>query len=121
MKPGFLLLLFGLAIVSCADKSGDLSEEEVQAMQSVFDSAEQTPAVMERWARSCALCHINGEGGAPQMGDAAAWGPRIAKGNAWLLTHTLEGFNRMPPLGYCIDCDEYDYAAMIKMMAGPNK
>ncbi|MBQ62508.1 MAG: cytochrome c5 family protein [Gammaproteobacteria bacterium] len=121
MKPELLLLPFGLAIAGCADKSVDIPNAEIEAVQLVFDSAEQTPAVMEKWSRSCVLCHVNGEGGAPKMGDVAAWGPRMAQGNAWLMSHTLEGFNRMPPLGYCMDCEEEDYAAMIKMMAGADE
>lgn len=102
----------------CTDKGTTLSTDESRAMMEIFDSAEQTPGVMERWARSCALCHINGEGGAPRMGDKQAWEPRLAKGEIELYLHTLEGFNRMPPLGYCMDCQGGDFAAMIKLMSG---
>ena len=34
----------------------------------------------QRWARTCAMCHVRGEGGAPKIGDAAAWRPRLAQG-----------------------------------------
>jgi cytochrome c5 len=34
------------------------------------------------------------------------------------MKHTLEGFNRMPALGYCMDCEMDEFAAMINMMAG---
>lgn len=71
-----------------------------------------------QWARSCALCHVNGEGGAPRSGDAEAWQPRLAKGRDVLMTHTLEGFNNMPPLGYCMSCERDDFAALIDLMAG---
>ena len=46
MKPELLLLPFGLAIAGCADKSVDIPNAEIEAVQLVFDSAEQTPAVM---------------------------------------------------------------------------
>ena len=77
-----------------------------------------TADVQEKWARSCALCHVSGEGGAPRMGDQQAWQARLDQGNDTLMAHTINGFNRMPPLGYCMDCETSDFAAMIKLMAG---
>lgn len=82
-----------------------------------LSSGEATQA-MVKWGRSCALCHVNGEGGAPKAGDQAAWGERLAKGQGQLLTHTIEGFNRMPAMGYCYDCTESEYLYQIAFMAG---
>ena len=56
--------------------------------------------------------------GAPPAGDAAAWAPRLAKGEDTLLRHTIEGFNNMPPLGYCMDCSRDDFRRLIRFMAG---
>ena len=86
--------------------------------EEIYAAAEITAAVQEKWARSCALCHVAGEGGAPRMGDAEAWNERKQKGAAVLLVSTLDGLNRMPPLGYCMDCELDEFAAMIKMMSG---
>jgi len=74
--------------------------------------------VMRKWSRSCALCHVDGNAGAPRIGDAEAWQPRLAKGREVLLAHTIEGFNKMPPLGYCMACEEADFRALIDFMAG---
>jgi len=74
--------------------------------------------LIAQWTRSCALCHVNGEGGAPRLGDAEAWAPRLAQGEAVLLKHTLEGLNNMPPLGYCMDCEEQDFRRLIRFMGG---
>jgi len=41
---------------------------------------------------ACHTCHGAGIGGAPKMGDKAAWGPRIAQGDATLYKHAIEGF-----------------------------
>lgn len=41
---------------------------------------------------ACHTCHGAGIGGAPKMGDRAAWGPRIAQGDATLYKHAIEGF-----------------------------
>jgi cytochrome c5 len=74
--------------------------------------------VMKKWARSCALCHVTGEGGAPRSGFAEDWNPRLVNGKSKLLTHTIEGYNNMPPLGYCMSCEEEDFIALIDYMVG---
>ena len=52
---------------------------------------------------SCFACHSTGAAGAPKLGDKSAWEARIAKGNAVLSQHALEGFKGtagyMPPKG----------------------
>jgi cytochrome c5 len=71
---------------------------------------------MAKWGRSCALCHVDGNGGAPRVGNADEWSPRLAQGPDALLQHTIEGLNNMPPLGYCMACEEDDFRAMIEFM-----
>ena len=44
----------------------------------------------------CAACHASGAAGAPKLGDAAAWGPRIKTGYPALLNSALKGKNVMP-------------------------
>jgi cytochrome c5 len=55
-------------------------------------------------------CHGAGVAGAPKFGDAAAWGPRIAKGADTLHKHALEGFQGgagfMPPKGGATDLSD---------------
>jgi len=111
-------LVLVVALSGCSEPELTLSDSEISSIEKVFSAAEQSPEVMEKWARSCALCHVNGEGGAPKMSDSGAWKPRIAQGNAILYTHTLEGLNRMPPLGYCMDCSGEDYATLINLLVG---
>ena len=83
----------------------------------LFADADITELGKQRWARTCAMCHVRGEGGAPKIGDAAAWEQRLAQGDAVLLDHTINGFNNMPPLGYCMDCEREDLRAYIRFMA----
>jgi cytochrome c5 len=40
----------------------------------------------------CHACHETGAGGAPMLTNKAAWGPRIAQGEATLLKHAIEGY-----------------------------
>jgi cytochrome c5 len=46
----------------------------------------------EVFKQACVACHGAGVAGAPKLGDAAAWGPRIAKGADTLNKHAIEGF-----------------------------
>ena len=47
----------------------------------------------------CSACHANGAAGAPKVGDAAAWGPRIKTGYEALLNSALKGKNAMGAQG----------------------
>lgn len=73
---------------------------------------------MEKWGRSCALCHVDGNAGAPQVGDAVAWEPRLEQSTAMLLDHTINGLGAMPPLGYCMDCTEREFLILTEFMSG---
>ena len=73
---------------------------------------------MAKWVRSCALCHITGEANAPVIGDTEEWQQRLQKGDVALLNNVINGFNSMPPLGYCMSCETSDFRAMIEYMAG---
>ena len=54
----------------------------------------------------CQTCHATGLLGSPKLGDAGAWGPRIAKGKDTLYTHAINGFNAMPAKGGADISDE---------------
>ncbi|MGH8585306.1 MAG: c-type cytochrome, partial [Gammaproteobacteria bacterium] len=41
---------------------------------------------------ACVVCHQTGVGGAPKIGDKAAWADRIAQGEATLAEHAIKGF-----------------------------
>ena len=47
----------------------------------------------------CAACHASGSLGAPKLGDAAAWAPRIGQGLEALWNAAMKGKNAMPPQG----------------------
>lgn len=68
----------------------------------------------------CFACHAQGIAGAPKFKDAAAWGPRIAKGVDTLYKHALEGFQGeagiMPPKGGGADIPDADIKAAVDFM-----
>jgi len=109
----FICVLFVLTLSACSESptgtSTDLATDTEQAANS---------RAMALWARSCALCHVNGEGGAPIAGDRQAWRSRLDQGEHIMLTHTIEGYRNMPPLGYCMDCEEDDFRRIIRYMGG---
>lgn len=55
------------------------------------------------YRRGCASCHDTGAAGTPQLGDIAAWKPRIAQGLDTLVHHAIDGHGSsacaMPPRG----------------------
>lgn len=65
----------------------------------------------------CSACHTSGAAGAPKLGDAAAWGPRIAQGYDTLLKHAIEGIRAMPAKGGNPDLDDVEVARAVVYMA----
>jgi cytochrome c5 len=57
----------------------------------------------------CSSCHATGAAGAPKVGDAGAWAPRIAKGYDSLMTSVLKGKGAMPARGGSSPADISDY------------
>ncbi len=74
-------------------------------------------ALAARYDRSCALCHARAGSGAPLVADAAAWAPRLARGDAALLASVTQGRGGMPPRGLCPDCSDDDLRALIHFLA----
>jgi cytochrome c5 len=66
---------------------------------------------------SCFACHTPpGVGGAPALGDAAAWEPRIAQGRELLNQHALLGFNAMPAKGGRVDLSDEEIIGAVDYM-----
>jgi cytochrome c5 len=70
---------------------------------------------------SCMACHGSGVLGAPKLGDAAAWGERLAKGMDTLTANAISGINAMPPKGTCATCSDDDIRATIQYILDNSK
>ncbi len=71
---------------------------------------------------ACLACHGAGIGGAPVLGDAAAWESRIAQGVAVLNDHAINGYTGvlgyMPAKGGRFDLSDEEVAAAVEYMIG---
>lgn len=66
---------------------------------------------------TCAACHGVGALGAPKIGNAGDWGPRIAQGYETLVKHATEGIRSMPPRGGAADLTDHEVAEAVAYLA----
>ena len=83
---------------------------EIQDANRVMKTGEEV------FTAQCAACHAAGLAGAPKLGDAAAWGPRIKTGYETLLNSALKGKNAMGAQGGG-NFDDYEIARAVVYMA----
>jgi cytochrome c5 len=67
---------------------------------------------------TCALCHAEGVGGAPRIGSAREWRPRLRAGLDGLLRSASQGKGAMPARGGVPDLTDAELRAAIAYMAG---
>jgi cytochrome c5 len=65
----------------------------------------------------CAACHATGAAGAPKVGDAGQWAPRIGQGYATLVDHAVNGIRAMPAKGGNPDLDNVEVARAVVYMS----
>jgi cytochrome c5 len=73
------------------------------------------------YMQSCWACHNSGAAGAPKVGTAADWAPRIEKGMDTLLANAINGINAMPAKGLCFTCTDDDLEDLIQYMVDSSK
>lgn len=116
----WLILLSAAALTACGGADTTNSNVPEPAATEPGDSAAVASAAHPGesiYQNYCFSCHNPGLSGAPKLGDAEAWGPRIAKGPVLLLQTTIEGIQpAMPPRGMCFDCSDEDLAAAVDYM-----
>ncbi len=65
---------------------------------------------------SCFACHGTGAAGAPMLGNADQWGPRIAQGMDTLVANAINGIRAMPPRGTCMACSDDEIKVAVEHM-----
>ena len=70
--------------------------------------------------QACLACHGAGVGGAPVMGDKAAWTARVGQAYAVLTDHVINGYTGpagyMPPKGGRVDLSDEEILAAMDYM-----
>jgi len=66
---------------------------------------------------TCSACHAAGVAGAPKIGDAQAWAPRLKDGLKGMLAIALKGKGAMPPRGGDTSLTDDEVARAIVFMA----
>ncbi|MFG6447907.1 c-type cytochrome [Roseateles sp. BYS180W] len=106
-----LVIILLANYVSNSPKPGagtELTAEEavaarIQPVGHVEIKAEGSAATLKTgeqvFQAQCAACHTTGAAGAPKLGDAAAWGPRLGQGFDLLVEHALKGKGAMAAQG----------------------
>ncbi len=69
------------------------------------------------YTQVCKTCHEAGLAGAPKVGDAAAWTPRIKQGDKTLFAHAVEGIRAMPAKGGNPDLEPVEVQRAVVFMA----
>ena len=75
----------------------------------------------EVYGAVCLACHTTGAAGAPVIGDASSWAPRVEQGMDTLITHAINGYNAMPAKGGCASCPDEEIQAAIEHMVAESK
>lgn len=108
-----------------ADMSDEAIAERIKPVGSVyFEGDAPATAAVATGPRSgdtvyntfCSACHGAGVMGAPKIGNAGDWAPRIAQGKDVMTDHAINGFNAMPAKGSCMDCSDDEIIAAIDHM-----
>jgi len=67
----------------------------------------------------CGKCHQTGEGGAPKIGDHAAWAPRMSRGLDTVMHSAIHGHGGMPARGGMPDLSDAELRKAIIYMFNP--
>jgi len=103
-----------------------LPGEEHEAEAPVVEAAAEPEPVAtamsgpQVYNSACLACHGAGIGGAPILGNAEQWEPRIAQGLDTLRRHAIEGYTGslgyMPPKGGRMDLSDDEVAGAVDYM-----
>jgi len=111
-NPDFENVEIERAVVFMAGKAGANWKEPPPS--ATAKGAERTGEEVVQAA--CGKCHRTGEGGAPKVGDRAAWTPRVAKGLATVTQAALKGHGGMPARGGMAELSDAEIKRAIETM-----
>ncbi|MEH6561062.1 MAG: c-type cytochrome [Marinobacter sp.] len=99
-----------------------LQGDECGAAAAASESASSGPrSGSEVYDAVCMACHTTGAAGAPVIGDAGAWAPRVDQGMETLISHAVNGYNAMPAKGGCANCPDEEIEAAVEHIVAESK
>jgi cytochrome c5 len=99
------------AVVYMANKGGaNWKEPPAPAATASERTGEQVVAA------TCGKCHQTGEGGAPKIGDRAAWTSRVKKGFDAVVQSALKGHGGMPARGGMAELSDAEIRRAVEYM-----
>ena len=101
------------AIVHMANQSGGKLKEPA-APKGAAPAAERSGEQVAQAA--CIRCHESGQGGAPRIGDKAAWSQRISQGVDAITRSAIRGHGGMPARGGLADLTDREVTSAILYM-----
>ncbi len=86
----------------------------------IAEPVEEVLSGPQVYNQACLACHGAGVGGAPVMGDAAAWSDRLAQSAEVMTDHVINGYTGslgyMPPKGGRVDLSDEEVIAAMNYM-----
>lgn len=121
----YLFGVFGSDKPAATSEVDDVAEQKVAANikpVATVEVAEEGGEHVEKSGEeivktTCAACHAAGALGAPKLGEAGDWGPRISQGYETLVKHAIEGIRSMPPRGGNGELTDHEVADAVAFMA----
>ena len=128
-RRSLLAVATALVVLGCAKQEAPAaapppSVTPAPAPQAMPQVAQETaqPAGEAVFKKACVTCHGTGIAGAPKLGDATEWGPRIAQGADVLYQHSISGYTgakgMMPPKGGFTSLSDDEVRAAVDYMVG---
>lgn len=103
------------AIVHMANQSGGKLKEPAAPSRAAPEAERSGEQVVQA---TCIRCHGTGAGGAPKIGDKAAWSQRISQGVDAVTKSAIRGHGSMPARGGLADLTDREVTRAILYMFG---
>jgi len=113
-SPGLSDVEVQRAIIHMVNKSGG---QWIEPVDKVRPAATRTGQQLVR--AQCSKCHQDGSGGAPLIGDRAAWAPRLKNGLDATVRSAINGHGGMPARGGMANLSDLEVRNAVTYMFDP--
>lgn len=115
----------GSITVMTAEEAAAAAKEKAETMAASSQASDGPVDGTEVYNTACQACHTAGIAGAPKLGAADAWEPRIAQGLELLIEHAIKGYQGeagvMPAKGGNASLSDEQVAAAVEYMVSESQ